>query len=298
MRLETYVVHVTKECNCACLYCYEQDKTSIYSWAGVKELLDNFIKYHPTKQFNIEFLGGEPMLAWDLIRKTIEYTKFENPVNVNKYIIITNGTIIPDDFVEVMENTPNLCWAASLDGNYFMNQLRVFKDGINTYDTVISNFKYLKSKLKNPEKRLGVHMVTHPYNIGHLHEGVDHLYNIGFRNIGIGTIESTIEIGKEYCDRFIKEMDFISEKIRNNKYKDIHIDILQNRKSREDVRYYIKDKNGKVLGESYGRSGDDIVKNNNETQYNAIPTSSPLGNMISDIREIAYNNHQIRMNNA
>ena len=34
--METYVIHVTKECNMNCLYCYEKDKTSTYTWEEVK----------------------------------------------------------------------------------------------------------------------------------------------------------------------------------------------------------------------------------------------------------------------
>jgi sulfatase maturation enzyme AslB (radical SAM superfamily) len=231
------------------------------------------------------------MLAWDNIKFILEYLNWKKEVTVNQFCITTNGTILPEDFKYIMNKYPNLYWAASLDGNKFMNSLRVFKDGKNTYDVVMENFNYIKENLGS--HRAGIHMITHPYNIGYLSEGIDHLYNKGVRSIGIGTVESTIEIGKEYCDRYIKELDKVSRNINNDKYLGLHIDVLEFLKPKSDSRHYIKDENGKIVGESYGRSGEDITKK--KTKYNSYEVTSPLGKMIYDIREIVYQNHQKRL---
>lgn len=294
MSNETYVVHVTKECNAKCHYCYERDKSSTYTWEEIKKLLDNFIKYHPTKEFSIEFLGGEPMLAFDKIQKTVNYLEDRDDVHITGYTITTNGTIVHNELVDLMKEYPKIRWAASMDGTPYMNSLRVFKNGVNTYQTVIDNFKFLKEN-KIPDKKLSIHIVSHPYNIGYLSQGIEHLYNIGFRKIDVGTIESTIKIGKEYCDRFIEELNVVSNRIKAGKYPGLSVGVLENVKPRDDRRFYIRDSSGKIVGESYGRSGNDITTKNDESGYNATNPGSPLGDMIQCIREIVFINHQRNM---
>lgn len=268
--------------------CYEQDKTSTYRWEEIKEYIDNLTKYN--KFFKLEFLGGEPLLAFDHIQNTVEYLEDNSNIQVHEYTITTNGTILNDEIVKFLKNNPKVRFAASMDGTKFANQLRVFKNGHNTHDTVVKNLKTLLEEIG--PNRVSVHMVTHPYNIALLSKGIDHLYNIGIRSIGVGTIESTITIGKEYVDRFIREMDIVSERICNGEYPGLHVGELESLKPKTDRRHYIYDETGKTVGESYGRADNDITKQ--ETKYKPTEVSSPLGNLIYYMREKVYLNHQNR----
>lgn len=300
MTLERYVIHVTKQCNMRCKYCYETDRDSIYTWEETKQLIDNLIEHNTSKQFDIEYLGGEPLLAFDLIKQTTEYMESlvkDNKIKIGNYGITTNGTILDEEIIKFLKKTPNISWAASMDGTLFMNSLRVFKDsGINSHDTVIENHKRLEKEIGID--RISIHMVTTPFNIGYLSKGIDHLYNEGVRHIGIGTIESTIVIGKEYCDRYIKELDIVSKKICNGEYPGLSVSELEGMKPRDDVRHYVKDpKSGKTIAESYGRSGEDMISGKKINEYNAYSSSSNLGELITDIREIVYTNHQRRLGN-
>jgi sulfatase maturation enzyme AslB (radical SAM superfamily) len=162
----------------------------------VKDLIDNITKYN--KKFAIEYLGGEPLLAFDLVKKATEYLETLHDIEVYDYIITTNGTVLNDEIIKWLKVNPKVKWHASLDGNKFMNQLRVYKNTkINTHDDVIKNCTILLNEIGSD--RVGVHMVTHPYNIAQLSTGINHLYNKGIQNIGVGTIESTMTIDENYC---------------------------------------------------------------------------------------------------
>jgi sulfatase maturation enzyme AslB (radical SAM superfamily) len=286
--MERYVIHVTKLCQCDCAYCYEQDKTSTYTWEEVKSLIDNIVKYNKDKTFQIEYLGGEPLLAFDLIKKSTAYLEDIDSVKVQHYAITTNGTILNDEIIQWLKENPKVSWYASMDGTKFMNQFRVYKTSrINTYEDVIKNYSILLKEIGS--HRIGIHMVTHPFNIGYLSKGIDHLYKLGVRSIGVGTVESTIKIDNEYCQRYIKELDTVSKRICNGDYNGLSIDVLNYIKPRSDTRYYIKDDTGKVIAESYGRTTDDITK---QDIYNAVATFSRLGDTIQNIRETVYYNHQ------
>lgn len=290
--MERYVIHVTKECNCDCLYCYEKDKTSEYNWEEIKELIDKIVKNRTSNEFGIEFLGGEPMLAWDLIKKSYEYLESIPEIIINSYVITTNGTIITEDIADYLSKNPKLVFAVSLDGHKWANQLRVFKDNRkNTYDKVMKNIKFLKEY----GVESSIHMVTHPYNVAFISESIDHLYKQGIKAIDIGTVESTIEIDKEYCDRFIEELDIVSNKIIKGVYPGLHIGLFEWLKPYEDIRSYIKDPiTGKTIAESYGRSGEDITHTN---EYDIIrcENKDEISEMIYFIRKTVYDNHQSRL---
>lgn len=291
---ETYVLHVTKLCNCDCAYCYEKDKTSTYTWEEVKDTLNNIIEYRTSDTFGIEFLGGEPMLAWDYIKNTIHYIK-DNFPNLNvRFTITTNGTIVNDELIDYLNNYP-LQFAISLDGHEFANMLRMFKSNYyNTYKTVMENIKFLQDKGYNPD----IHITSHPYNIAYLKDSIVHLYEKGLRNIDVGTVEGVMKIDNLYCDRFIKELDEVSELICNGTLKDLEIGIFNWVKPKEDVRTYVKDREGKVIAESYGRSGEDFTYKYPESEgYTVIrcDNTTEIAKMIYFIRSTVYKNHHKRL---
>jgi len=285
--LETYVLHITKECNMQCLYCYETDKTSTYTWEDIKKLIDEIVKHN--KHFNLEFLGGEPCLRTDLIHDVIEYIKSMGDIIVDSFAITTNGTIVDIRLIDLLMKNRNVGWYASIDGNKFMNSLRLTKKRVNSYDAVIANFKILKEHLNgDTHNQLGAHLVTHPYNIGYFNEGITDLYNQGFRNFGIGTVESTMKIDEAYCDEFIKQHAILSDRMKSGELPGISIGLFEGVKSSSDSRHYIRDDTGKVILETYGRANDDIK---DTEQFKTAPATSSLGTLIYDLRKTVYDYH-------
>lgn len=290
--METYVVHVTKECNADCLYCYEKDKDSVYEWAEVKQFLDRILKNRTSDQFAIEFLGGEPLMAWDNIKRTYEYLESVESIDVFSYIITTNGTILTDEILDYLIKNSKLRFVASLDGHKWSNQLRVFKESRkNTYDKVMHNLK----KLQENGVENAVHMVTHPYNVAFLSESIIHLYNKGVKAIDPGIVESTITIDEDFAARYIHEMNIISEMIANGELKGLHVGVLEWLKPYEDERSYMIDREtGKTIGESYGRSGSDIT-HTEDYKVNRFAEKDTISELIYKIRETVYSNHRKRL---
>jgi len=294
---EIYVIHVTKKCNMKCLYCYEQDKTSTYTWEEVKYFIDKLIENRTSNNFSIEFLGGEPMLVWDLIKKSYEYIEVEyhDYVNIESYIITTNGTILTDEQANYIANNKSITYAVSMDGNEWSNQLRLMKTGESSYKTVMKTF----DKLKKYGIPLSVHVTTHPYNVAWLYDSIFHLYDNGIKHFGIGTIESTIKIDQEYAKIFLDQLDKVSKRMVRENIEDLSIDLFNQIKPKEDARTYIKDKSGKVIGESYGRSGDDITEKTKDEfnidrieQENQDEERKQISDLIYYIRSMAYKNHK------
>lgn len=275
-----------------CRYCYEQDKVSKYSEEEIVELCKNIAENNHDENFGIEFLGGEPCLAWNNILAAYYFFEQNYPNKVKDYVITTNGTILDVSMLDFFKKNPKIIYAVSIDGNKWANQFRILKGGTNAYELSIDNIKTALSVL-GPEQ-VPIHMVTHRYNVGNVYDSIKLFYDIGIRAIGVGTIESTQTIDMSYCNRLIEEMDKVSQDIVNDSMKGLHVDILNNIKPKEDVRTYIKDKNGRVLGESYGRSANDLTHTD---IYNSVQTDSPIGDMIYHLRRCIYLNHQERLKN-
>ena len=121
-----------------------------------------------------------------------------------------------------------------------------------------------------------------------------HLYRNGVRHIDVGTVESTMQIDEEYCERFIKELDLVSLRMIEGKYPDLTIGLFDWLKPYDDVRSYIKDPvSGKTIAESYGRSGDDIT---HQDKYEVVrcDTKDTIGETIYRIRKTVYDIHNQR----
>lgn len=284
LMLETYVIHVTKDCNCDCTYCYEKDKTTRYRFDDLLKYAQGIID-KATEPFNIEFLGGEPMLEWHYIQALFVY--FSNNTSLFRSATITsNGTILRSYMLNFLIDNPNLRLSISIDGNKFANQLRVFKDSkSNTYDTVVANIEQLVAHNVD----FGVHYTTHRYNVNHIVSSTTELYTLGVRYIAVGTIESTMTIDELYCIQFVSQMKKLSDLIKMEVLPDLKVGQFEWLKPKSDVRTYIRDANGAVIGETYGRVDNIISEDDYAVQR--CETKTDAAKMIYNIREEVYNYH-------
>ncbi len=290
---ETYVIHITKKCNLDCLYCYEQDKESVYSFDEIKTYIDDIFKDIKNNIVHIEFLGGEPLSEFELLEKVYYYLENTYCENISDYTITTNGTFANDDIINFLIKNKNITIAISMDGTKYANQLRVFKNGKNSYDSIAENIKKLQKNNILP----AIHIVTHPYNIGFMFDSIKHIYNdLNISNIGIGTVESTMQIDEEYCNEFKKQIKLVSDFITKNNLP-ISIDLFKYIKPISDIRTYVEDKiTKKVIFESYGRIENSIF-NSNKYEIRKCSEKNSINDMINNIRIYAYNYHNSKENN-
>ena len=93
------VLNVTHGCNLACLYCFarDYDKMPIMSPDLARETINKL--FEPRSDIRISFFGGEPLMAWDTVKQTIQYVKgiaSARRVKCNLHIT-TNGTLLTED---------------------------------------------------------------------------------------------------------------------------------------------------------------------------------------------------------
>jgi len=91
---------VTHDCNLNCIYCYQKHAGNIkMSLDTAKNSIDWIFSNIPTDMNGVEigFIGGEPLLEFNLIKEIVAYT-CSKPQGV-KYIFYatTNGTLLTDE---------------------------------------------------------------------------------------------------------------------------------------------------------------------------------------------------------
>ena len=290
--METYTIYLTADCNCNCKYCYllsgkmKLDNNK-YSQEIINSLLNKIIE--KDKNFNIEFLGGEPTLEPDKIINTIKYLESIPEVHVNSYIITTNGTLLSDSLLNFIKDTPNLIYQISIDGTKYFNQLRTLKTGENTFDTVLKNIKKLNNINVNNDQ-IRIHITLHPYNIVGLYESILKFIDFGITYFVLGIIETTMKIDINFIKRTIIEMDKISKfLIINELCNIININFFDSPQGIPG-KSYVYDESGKnIIGEF--QSSENKLEHSVSTKQ-----SEEMNNIINNLRNNIYNIHQKNLN--
>lgn len=140
-------VFLTKACNLACKYCFEEKAEPERKWS-VDELV-SFFKWQAKKRNRehfqenslIVFMGGEPLLRRELIEEIIRKTE-GMPFDFG---LQTNGTLL-DKINDYTLGRLKLL-SVSVDGTKEMHDKnRLFKDGKGSYDIVMKNVRAVKER--------------------------------------------------------------------------------------------------------------------------------------------------------
>lgn len=184
-------LNIVNGCNLSCRYCWNSRGNYGNSPRNNKKMdyrvahraVDLLIKESAkAKDLVIDFYGGEPLLNFEAIRKTIEYCKgIRERRNINfRFLLATNGTLLQKERSEfLIENNVDI--AVSLDGSPdVQNTQRPFADGTGSYEVVINNINSLS---KDYRERLVGRATFTPYY-------ADVIKTFKFlRNLGFGRIE-------------------------------------------------------------------------------------------------------------
>ena len=105
------VLAPTTACNFSCPYCFEGEKENKRMTPDVIDSLIQFIKsYSDSKELAITWYGGEPLIAFDIIKKIVCRIKAECSQELVHQSIVTNGYLINEDVMGFLksENFKNI----------------------------------------------------------------------------------------------------------------------------------------------------------------------------------------------
>ena len=159
----TITFQVTDDCNLKCTYCYEINKGHhIMDFDIAKRFIDDlldtdkkndYINIDNSPAIIIEFIGGEPFIAIDLIDKITDYfisqmIEKHHPWATRFMIsICSNGVLYFDPRVQayIKKHLNNLSFSISIDGNKKLHDTcRIFPNGQGSYDIAIKAVKHFR----------------------------------------------------------------------------------------------------------------------------------------------------------
>ena len=231
-----------------------------------KKAVDFYFKNSNNCNHQISFIGGEPLLKFNLIKKIVEYIKtFNNKVS---FTIITNGSLLKEDILNyLIENMFHI--TISFDGEKEIQGLnRLSKDKKNSFDIGYNNIR--KIQLNNTryfEQYVTINSVYSINITSSLSEFTNYL-EAHFKNKFAINIQSS-EINDEYTkfhNNFTKS--FLSI------YENIHIQGFEN--SSPPLFIISSDLHKKMM--FFSRRSNNILQE--ETRFIPIKSCLPYLNKI------------------
>lgn len=163
---------VTNNCNLNCTYCYENNverKEDQMDFAVAKEAIEYYLSRDDGHEnVAVEFFGGEPLLAFPLIREITEWFYSKAWKKHAFFSLVTNGTILPSEMKDwLAKYSKDFTVAFTIDGCKKAHDL----NRCNSYDSVYSNLPFFKKYWPYQPTKMTINDKTIPY----ISESVIHL---------------------------------------------------------------------------------------------------------------------------
>lgn len=128
-RIRHLYLLITSDCNLRCSYCRVPKAHVVMSATTSQKAIDLFARVRDkTLRPKITFYGGEPLLNWDVLAKSVLYAR-EKLGNEVEIALITNGTLLDKNKIEFIRKH-SLTLGISCDGvNDSDNIFRKYADG-------------------------------------------------------------------------------------------------------------------------------------------------------------------------
>lgn len=184
---------VAQKCNLGCSYCYAQGG----SFGGVAKSMPPdtalravhllFRGARAGERVNLAFLGGEPLVARDVIRlATARALQLSTETGVLVgFSITTNGTLVTADDADFFESN-GFAVTVSLDGpKQTHDRLRPYKSGRGSWERIISNIAPLLAMQR--KMQVSARVTVTPHNLN-LKETLDEFVSMGFHSVGFSPL--------------------------------------------------------------------------------------------------------------
>jgi len=184
MEFYSFTFIVTEDCNFNCTYCYKK-KNKIYITDPIIEKSIEFFFPYLSKECYINFYGGEPILAFEKIKKIIYILESKNKKlkkNIH-YSMTSNGSLINDKILQFL-NQYKFSLMISFDG--YAQEISRKKGSFTKTISVI------KKILNYPQIKLEINSVFTQKTVGTISKSISFILGLGIPkiNFSINTTEA------------------------------------------------------------------------------------------------------------
>ena len=224
--LKAMCLHVSHDCNLKCRYCFADGITqenAIMTAETAKRAVDFLLANCGEREhLEIDFFGGEPLMAWETVVETVEYAKTQarSASKEFRFTITTNGLLLDDEKTAYINREMSNV-VLSLDGRREINDaMRPCMSGKGSYDLILPKFKKLIAARINPGFTDYFIRGTFTRNNLDFAADVQAIAALGFRNISIEPVAlpdtSPLALTLHDLPRIKSEYDRLFEVVREN----------------------------------------------------------------------------------
>lgn len=187
---------VSQTCNLACGYCYASGgdfggPATRMTWPVARQAVERLIGgAAPGSIVRIAFMGGEPMVARDLIRDTVDYANRRAAARAVRvgYSLTTNGTLVTPRDAEFFARH-RFAVTVSLDGGRgTQDRMRPFLGGQGSFDRVARRVAELVAR--KDRLSLSARVTVTPDNLD-LPRVIAEIAALGFDAVGVSPMISS-----------------------------------------------------------------------------------------------------------
>ena len=184
---------VTRSCNLNCVYCYQKHKgPEKMDFQTARGCVDEIFRSYSKEEYGgvlLKFMGGEPLMAFDLLRQVYDYVHEEYPDEKKMLFATTNGTLLNDEMKEWFhEHRKDFYLGLSIDGTPEVHD----HNRSGSYRMIDTDF-FLENW---PEQ--GVKLTISKYTIPRLAECVRYIHSLGFQKVrGVNLAEGNFDWNEE-----------------------------------------------------------------------------------------------------
>ena len=220
--IKAVCLNIAHDCNLKCSYCFASKgdfgcKKELMPFETAKNAVDFMIENSGNiKNLEMDFFGGEPLMNFDVVKKTVEYArKMEKIHNKNfRFTLTTNGILLDDEKIDFI-NKEIYDVVLSIDGRKEINdKFRLTKTNKGSYNIVLPKFKKLID-LRGDKS----YYVRSTYSKNNLDFSNDiiHLYNLGFKSLSAEPVlcdkNFKYTVTENDLDEIFAEYDKLCDKI-------------------------------------------------------------------------------------
>lgn len=152
--IKALCLHICHDCNLRCKYCF----AGTGDYKGHREFMSEEVALKAVdfliensgnrKILEMDFFGGEPLLNFDVVKRTVEYANEKASALGKKFLftMTTNGVLLRGEIADWLnENMENV--VLSLDGRQEIHDdVRKTVNGKGSFEVIIQNFKDFVAK--------------------------------------------------------------------------------------------------------------------------------------------------------
>lgn len=214
--LKAMCLHVSHDCNLRCKYCFAEQgiyggQPKVMSWEVAKAAIDFLVeKSVGRRNLELDFFGGEPLMNFDVVRKTVEYARSleKEHGKVFRFTMTTNGVLLNDEITDFLNREMHNV-VLSLDGRPEINDaMRPNVGGKGSYAGIVPKYQRLVARRGDRDYYV---RGTFTKNNLDFTEDVLHMAELGFDQISVEPVVSDpalpFSIQEEDLPRVFAEYD-------------------------------------------------------------------------------------------